>query len=583
WTNLLNHQENAQRLIELSNYVNKYYELQNLSSHSIDVGFSKIFELISSVPLQIQVQQANDIINSLRMKHVASINHPIVPRDEYQEDFEDGQLVFPKICDAFIPQAFKVLRKIEAKTRLEEESSWSSLPRRNDLGLFLLNYLSSPYSTESPLLILGHPGSGKSLLTKIMAAQWMSSKFIVVRVSLRNVNADANIMTQIEDTLHHITGVSLDSWIKLSPLFKVSPPIVILDGYDELLQASGQIFSGYIKDAQRLQIHESEQGRPLRVIITSRMTLIDKVTVPQGTTVLRLLEFDNNQCGLWCDIWNKANAYFFTKNEIQKFKLPDGGNRSADSILNLARQPLLLLMLAIYDTENNALRDCKNLDRTKLYDSLIRRFVLRELRKESSFLECECDEREAMMLVEIQRLSAVALGMYNRRKLHILLGEINDDLSFFGLDYRVSLSSKGAMSQADMLIGSFFFIHKSKSRHSSGVDYTHKENIAFEFLHNTFCEFLAANFIVRSAVDQVKLLLATKSNHAFVSIKEKILNTSDGIGRYWFASFVFTPLFSRFVVLEMIREWLPHVLKESDISESFFVTTLEDLVFNQLE
>ena len=102
----------------------------------------------------------------------------------------------------------------------------------------------------------------------------MSKHFTVIRVPLREVNADADIVTQIEDAIRRITAVSIDSWMRLSGRFRNCPPIVILDGYDELLQASGQVFASYIKDAQRFQERETIQGRPLRIVITSRVTLI---------------------------------------------------------------------------------------------------------------------------------------------------------------------------------------------------------------------------------------------------------------------------------------------------------------------
>jgi len=157
----------------------------------------------------------------------------------------------------------------------------------------------------------------------------MSEQFTAIRVPLREVNADADIVTQIEDAIRRITGVSFDSWSKLSALFKNCPPVVILDGYDELLQASGQVFASYIKDAQRFQEREAEQGRPLRILITSRVTLIDKAAVSVGTTIVRLLEFDQHQRECWSGIWNTANAAYVRDAGIEKFVLPNEKGLSA--------------------------------------------------------------------------------------------------------------------------------------------------------------------------------------------------------------------------------------------------------------
>jgi len=582
WANLQAH-KNTKALIDgLSDYVKNHAKLCTTSEKAIDVGFSKLREAVLSIPETLRIKQAKEIAASLNAHYQARINEPII-EDKETDEGDKPRLSFPKVAEAFVPQAFRVLRQSSKSRRLEEESTWSGFPRRNDLGAFLLSYLSSPYSTEAPLLVLGHPGSGKSLLTTIMSARLTSRHFTAIRVPLREVNADADIVSQIEDAIRRVTGVSFDSWIKLSSLFKNCPPIVILDGYDELLQASGQVFASYIKDAQRFQEREAEQGRPLRVIITSRVTLIDKAAVPVGATIVRLLEFDHKQRECWCAIWNKTNAGYFRDAGIEKFALPSETESGAGGILSLAEQPLLLLMLALYDSQQNQLRASKGLDRTKLYDSLLRRFVIRERGKEKGFSDAKQKEQEKALTTEMQRLGVAALGMYNRRKVHILAPELDDDIAFFKLEREVIAKPGKALSQADLLLGSFFFVHKSKAQHISGAEETHEETAAFEFLHNTFGEFLAADFMLRRAIAQVQSLRAAESNEALRSLLEKMMGTADGLERDWFASLVYTPLFTRPVIMEMIREWAPHVLKENVLSNEEFVASLEKIILNQVK
>ncbi|OYT92151.1 MAG: hypothetical protein CFE43_09580 [Burkholderiales bacterium PBB3] len=581
WANLQEHR-NAKALIgELSENVKRHAKLSVASEKAIDVGFTKLQEVVQRLPETFHITQAEDLAASLNRHYQARICEPILDNKD-DADGEVPRLSFPIVREAFVPQSFHVLRKSGKTGRLEEESTWKGLARRNDLGAFLLSYLTSPYSTEAPLLILGHPGSGKSLLTKILAAQLMSKQFIVIRVPLREVNADADIVTQIEDGIRRITNVSVDSWIKLSALFQNCPPIVILDGYDELLQASGEVFAGYVKDAQRFQQKEAEQGRPLRIVITSRVTLIDKANVPVGTTVVRLLEFDKAQRECWSTIWNRSNVNFFRESSIDKFMLPDEKDSGAEKILTLAAQPLLLLMLALYDSEGNQLRLNKGIDRTKLYDRLLRRFVTRERSKEKGFENINKRERNRALDFEMQRLGVAALGMYNRRKVHILSTELDDDLGFFKLGRPIDSKQGRALSQAELLLGSFFFVHQSKAQHNNGADDTHEETSAFEFLHNTFGEFLTADFILRRAVAQVQALRAFETNDALRSQLDKLMGTADGFEIDWFSSLVYTPLSSRPVIMEMIREWAPHVLKEQTLRESDFVESLEKIVLNQI-
>src|ERR1035441_7548602 len=162
----------------------------------------------------------------------------------------------------------------------------------------------------------------------------MSKHYTTIRVPLREVNAEAGIVAQIEEAIRHITHLSVDSWAKLSGTFKNTPLLVILDGYDELLQASGKVFSGYLKDVQVFQKNEAEQGRPVRVIVTSRVTLIDQATVPPGATILRLLEFDKNQRQRWVSIWNRTNLNYFREAKIEEFALPDENESGAEKILS---------------------------------------------------------------------------------------------------------------------------------------------------------------------------------------------------------------------------------------------------------
>jgi len=581
WANLQAHKGTKALIGELSDYVKQHAKLSAGSEKSIDVGFANLRQVVLSIPETLRTEQAAEIAESFNKHYQARINEPIIDDKDIGE--ENGpRLSFPKICDAFVPQAFRVLRQASSKTRrLEDESIWNEQPRRGDLGAFLLSYLTSPYSTDAPLLILGHPGSGKSLLTTILSAQLMSKQFTAIRVPLREVNADADIQTQIEEFIKRISGVSFDSWIKLRSQFKNCPPVVILDGYDELLQASGQVFASYIMDAQRFQQHQTEQGWPVRIIITSRVTLIDKAAVPVGATIVRLLEFDEDQRARWSAIWNTANAGYFLETNVKQFALPAANDKGAEKILNLAEQPLLLLMLALYDSQDNQLATSKGLDRTKLYDSLLRRFVIRERGKEKGFNDSKEKEREKALAIEMQRLGVAALGMYNRRKVHILSAELDDDLAFFNLEREVAAKSGKALSQADLLLGSFFFVHKSKAQHSSGAEDTHEEFSAFEFLHNTFGEFLTADFIIRRAVAQVKALRAAEANEALRSMMDKMMGTADGFEIDWFASLVYTPLFTRPVILEMIREWVPHVLKDHSLPEDGFVETLDKIVLNQ--
>src|SRR5207302_599376 len=92
---------------------------------------------------------------------------------------------------------------------------------------------------------------------------------------------------------------------------------------------------------------------------------------------------------------------------------------------------------------------------------LLRRFVLRERKKSKDFEELEPLERDAEGDRDLQRLGVAAIGMYNRGKLHILSSELEEDVKWFKMERRIVVEKGRPLSQAEMLLGRFFFVHKS--------------------------------------------------------------------------------------------------------------------------
>ena len=88
-------------------------------------------------------------------------------------------------------------------------------------------------------------------------------------------------------------------WPQLVETVRGARPVVILDGFDELLQATGVMHYDFLTDVQEFQKREQAVGRPLAVIVTSRIAVTDRALIPHGATVIKLEPFNEAQIKDW--------------------------------------------------------------------------------------------------------------------------------------------------------------------------------------------------------------------------------------------------------------------------------------------
>jgi hypothetical protein len=185
-------------------------------------------------------------------------------------------------------------------------------------------------------------------------------------------------------------------------------PFVILDGFDELLQATGVSQTDYLMKVADFQRREADQDRPVAMIVTSRTSVADRARTPDGSLSLRLEPFDDERVTAWLDVWNSTNVAHFRARGLSPL--------TAQTVLahrDLAEQPLLLLMLALYDAVGNALqRGSADLHQDELYERLLRSFASREVAKHRPGLSDR--DLDHAVEEELRRLSVVAFAMFNR-------------------------------------------------------------------------------------------------------------------------------------------------------------------------
>ncbi|MFJ6672213.1 NACHT domain-containing protein [Actinosynnema sp. NPDC091369] len=387
---------------------------------------------------------------------------------------------FPSVERGFVAPRYRVAVHDE-NALPSSEQWWSSHGVEEDIDAFLAAHLSGPAATVRPLLVLGHPGAGKSLLVEVLAARLPASGYAVVNVQLRKVDADDTVTAQIETALTDVLAEKVD-WGRLADECGDSIRVVLLDGFDELVQASGVTQSNYIKQVRDFQEREAALGRPVAVVITSRTLVVDRARIPHGVPIVKLEEFDDPRIGKWLDSWNHANA-----------ATPGFRPLALDDLLrhgDLARQPLILLMLAIYaaDAENNRLDD-ENLSRAELYERLIDSFVVRQARDKSRVQPSEAQIAKRVKQGRWQ-LGVAALAMFNRGRQYVEDGELERDLAPFTPSPEVvqRTTFDDPLTLADRTVGDFFFIHSAQLNERGGKP----RRRTYEFLHATFGEYLIA-------------------------------------------------------------------------------------------
>lgn len=437
------------------------------------------------------------------------LDQPIVPTEAERY----GTAVeFPAVRQIYVNPRYRIVRATD-DTRPADESWWDEAPSRDDIDLTLAACMTVPDATRLPVLLLGHPGAGKSLLTKVLAARLTAAAgYTAVRVPLRQVGANAPIMEQIQQALDIATHKRVNWW-ELTEQGHDTVRVVLLDGLDELLQATSNDRSGYLQEVMEFQRIEAEQERPVVVVVTSRTVVADRVDIPTGTTVIQLDYFDEADIEQWLSRWQEANGALIASGKVRELTFA-----AACRHFELARQPLLLLMLALYsaDPASPALDD--DLSSADLYNRILDNFARREVAKKAE-LKLSSHETERRVKDQLDRLSVAALAMFNRGRQDITETELGGDLAALH-ERTIASSHLGELGQR--LIAEFFFVHAAEAQPLPDMKHSQNAPVAlgsktreqprrsYEFLHATFGEYLVASRVMTELVDVAETALGSR-------------------------------------------------------------------------
>src|ERR1019366_335684 len=85
-------------------------------------------------------------------------------------------------------------------------------------------------------------------------------------------------------------------------------PVVLLDGFDELVQAAAVNRYDYLEQVRDFQHRQAQIGHPVVVIVTSRTVVADQARFPASSLALQLQPFTEPQVRQWLEIWGRRNS-----------------------------------------------------------------------------------------------------------------------------------------------------------------------------------------------------------------------------------------------------------------------------------
>jgi hypothetical protein len=482
WINLDFQRSILNEQLSLKEKLREIKEFQMKDSFSA-FGLKDIEELLfkyssSNIELVEEILDKKDIDN-INDHHTYIEN---MANKQLLDDNDIDGLVLPTRKEIYIPQSYKYIyySTREHGYKYLDNEKWSNIYHKTgeNIGKELFHALRDPYNINQPIIILGHPGAGKSMLSSQFANKLTtSSEFIPLFIKLRSVNAlSSDIDTHINQGIQNsIPGKPNINWVTLVKKFPNKIPVIILDGFDELLRSSSSQLYNYIVNIQKFQRQAQNLNLNLRVILTSRLTIMQDVEIPEHSLVIKLDSFDDKRKKLWLDIWNSKQS------PRKHFHLP-----AREDIRELAKEPLLLFLLAIYDFENASLREVENqnLSQSSLYDKLFTAFARRQLNKDAEYRKLTPVDKKAMEDIFRLRIGFFALMLFLHARTYHFAKDFDEELKVFKLNTKYIDAKK--------ILDGFFFVHKDKS-----VDGNRIENLSFEFLHKTFGEFLGVDFILK--------------------------------------------------------------------------------------
>ncbi len=349
------------------------------------------------------------------------------------------------------------------------EMNFSDAPIYENLIALLSNLVSNRTDHWDLIFLFGGPGTGKTSSMQMFASLLAKDPSMhPIYISLKKIDPTKNIIQEIED---YLRNPFLDMGSVVEGLCNCSNLVFILDGFDELAQASRELMREFFLQLEILK--KRSKYRKASVIVTGRNTLFtrnDTVIIPIGSYVIEINEFDNDRIRTWSQIWsNKTNFKFNGLRFVSK-------TESNKELHEMAHQPFLLYLLARLEADGVFFDfKKKHISKSEIYRSIIDWSCNRQERLRGDGLGGPLTSSTMRHLLMVSGFTTFCL---NKRDLHIkdLEKFISKEKPFGSIDTDVSDELR-----AQQTLLSFHFYTSDKQ--------------SWEFKHKSFGEYLSAEYI----------------------------------------------------------------------------------------
>lgn len=348
---------------------------------------------------------------------------------------------------------------------------------------------------KEPIFVHGNPGVGKSTFSKYLFYIFAETKpdIIAIHIDLKRFQFAKDFKSAIKQEIEEF----LPSF-KLIHLKKFKFQL-ILDGFDELhLISDGQMddFLSSLMDFHR-------EYKNVGLALTGRTIVFQEYyqLIPKGSIVVEIKHFSPSMIIEWVTKWSKLKNYnkelsieIFKMNNTIDVGLLNYDDYSEDVEYytpkveedHLVSLPLFLYLICtmLYEDEDLNIEELNQLHKWQFYKKLMD-WTCATSKFNNSFNPFQ----KHLDLVTLSKYKRefnknISLSMYQSNKFYITSQDIeNREL--------IPLNLKSSYSGGKNLINSFIVLNYMKVNDDSDVN-----EIAFEFVHKSFYEYLASEALI---------------------------------------------------------------------------------------